>query len=83
MLRRYMAVTALFIGLGSVGAVQAQSDVTTSVLHDFKIVTVADGLQVPWSMAWLRRVSICNSSASVGSRLILSCNPITSTRNME
>ena len=53
MLRRYMAVTALFIGLGSVGAVQAQSDVTTSVLHDFKIVTVADGLQVPWSMAWL------------------------------
>jgi glucose/arabinose dehydrogenase len=48
-----MAVTALFIGLGSVGAVQAQSDVTTSVLHDFKIVTVADGLQVPWSMAWL------------------------------
>ena len=53
MLRRYMAVTALFIGLGRVGAVQAQSDVTTSVLHDFKIVTVADGLQVPWSMAWL------------------------------
>lgn len=53
MLRRYMAVTALFIGLGSVGAVQAQSDVTTSVLHDFKIVTVADGLQIPWSMAWL------------------------------
>lgn len=53
MLRRYMAATALFIGLGSVGAVQAQSDVTTSVLHDFKIVTVADGLQIPWSMAWL------------------------------
>lgn len=53
MLRRYMAVTALFMGLGSVAAVQAQSDVTTSVLHDFKIVTVADGLQVPWSMAWL------------------------------
>lgn len=53
MLRPFLLVAALSIGLGSVGTVQAQSDVQRSALHDFRVVTVADGLEVPWSMAWL------------------------------
>jgi glucose/arabinose dehydrogenase len=53
MFKPLLAATALWVGISAAGAVQAQSDVTTSVLHDFKIVTVADGLQIPWSMAWL------------------------------
>ena len=53
MFKPLLAATALWVGMGAAGVVQAQSDVTQSVLHDFKIVTVADGLQIPWSMAWL------------------------------
>ena len=53
MFKPLLAATALWVGMGAAGVVQAQSDVTQSVLHDFKIVTVADGLQSPWSMAWL------------------------------
>ena len=53
MFKPLLAATALWVGVGAAGVVQAQSDVTQSVLHDFKIVTVADGLQIPWSMAWL------------------------------
>ena len=53
MFKPLMAATALWAGISAAGAVQAQSDVTQSVLHDFKVVTVADGLQIPWSMAWL------------------------------
>ena len=53
MFKPLLAATALWVGMVAAGVVQAQSDVTQSVLHDFKIVTVADGLQIPWSMAWL------------------------------
>ena len=28
-------------------------DVHGSIYHDYRIVTVADGLEHPWSMAWL------------------------------
>lgn len=53
MLRPFLVAAALAVGLASVGGVQAQSDVQRSALHDFRVVTVADGLEVPWSMAWL------------------------------
>lgn len=53
MLRPFLLAAALSVGLGSVGVAQAQSDVQRSALQDFKIVTVADGLEIPWSMAWL------------------------------
>lgn len=53
MLRPFLVAAAFAVGLANVGGVQAQSDVQRSALHDFKIVTVADGLEVPWSMAWL------------------------------
>jgi glucose/arabinose dehydrogenase len=53
MLRPYLLATALSVSLTCVGAVQAQSEVQRSALHDYQVVTVADGLEVPWSMAWL------------------------------
>ena len=31
----------------------AQSDSYRSAAHDFEITTVAEGLEVPWSMTWL------------------------------
>ncbi|MDH5589194.1 MAG: PQQ-dependent sugar dehydrogenase, partial [Gemmatimonadota bacterium] len=31
----------------------AQDRVHRSAQHDFHVVTVAEGLEVPWSMAWL------------------------------
>ncbi|MGJ8689862.1 MAG: PQQ-dependent sugar dehydrogenase [Gammaproteobacteria bacterium] len=48
-----LTAAALSLAVASVLPVQAQPEVQKSVLHDFRIVTVADGLQVPWSMAWL------------------------------
>ena len=53
MLRPFLLAAALSVGLCSVGIVQAQSDVQHSALQDFRVVTVADGLEIPWSMAWL------------------------------
>lgn len=52
MIRPLLLAAALSVGLGSVGIAQAQ-DIQRSALHDFRVVTVADGLEVPWSMAWL------------------------------
>ena len=31
----------------------AAQDVLRSAYHDYRVVTVADGLDVPWSVAWL------------------------------
>lgn len=52
MLRPFLIATALTVGLSS-AETQAQSDIQHSALQDFRVVTVADGLEVPWSMAWL------------------------------
>ncbi|MXW10703.1 MAG: PQQ-dependent sugar dehydrogenase [Gammaproteobacteria bacterium] len=35
------------------GAAEAADGVHSSARHDFRVVTVADGLDHPWSMAWL------------------------------
>ena len=53
MLRPFLVAAALTIGLGSASALQAQSDIHRTALQDFRVVTVVDGLEVPWSMAWL------------------------------
>ena len=37
----------------SVSANVGAQDVHRSLYHDYRVVTVADGLEVPWSMAWL------------------------------
>jgi len=51
---RPLMLGALALSLSlSTGILQAQDDVQQSALHDFRVVTVADGLEVPWSMAWL------------------------------
>ncbi len=47
-----LGAMALSLSLGT-GILQAQDDVQKSALHDFRVVTVAEGLEVPWSMAWL------------------------------
>ena len=54
MLRSLLLVaTAVGLSLGAAGPLQAQGDIHKSALHDFRVVTVAEGLEVPWSMAWL------------------------------
>jgi len=53
MLRPFLLAAALTASLGSAGALQAQSDIHRTALQDFRVVTVVDGLEVPWSMAWL------------------------------
>lgn len=53
MLRPFLVAAALTVGLASVAGVQAQSDLQRTALQDFRVVTVVDGLEVPWSMAWL------------------------------
>ncbi len=48
-----LVAAAISLGFASSEPAQAQGDVQRSALHDFRVVTVADGLEVPWSMAWL------------------------------
>ena len=65
--------TALMTGIlaGFLGSAQAQNleqfaGVQPSVLHDFRVVTVADGLEVPWSMAWLPNGDMLVTEAKAG-----------------
>lgn len=48
-----LTAAAISLAVVSVLPVQAQSEVQRSALQDFRVVTVAEGLEVPWSMAWL------------------------------
>lgn len=54
-LRAALACAAAIGGLVVSGAAPAaaQSDVHRTALHDFRVVTVAEGLVVPWGMAFL------------------------------
>ena len=54
MLRRAFTVAAagLLTALAGDAPRQAQ-DVQRTALHDYRVVTVADGFEVPWSMTWL------------------------------
>ena len=65
--------TALMTGIlaGFLGSAQAQNleqfqGVQPSVLHDFRVVTVAEGLEVPWSMAWLPNGDMLVTEAKAG-----------------
>lgn len=46
-----LAATGLLVTAATVTS--AQSDVYNAANHDYRVVTVAEGLQHPWSMAWL------------------------------
>ena len=48
-----LTVAAIGFAVSTALPVYGQSDVQKSALHDFRVVTVAEGLEVPWSMAWL------------------------------
>ena len=47
-----LALATAIAGLSPLSAL-AQSDTYSSAAHDFEITTVAEGLEVPWSMTWL------------------------------
>ena len=58
--RRFSVLCAVTAGVATAmvamlmpGSAAAQSDVHKSALHSFRVVTVAEGLVNPWSMAWL------------------------------
>ena len=53
MARFPVALSAVALVLSIVTPVLGQSPVYRSALHDFQVVTVADGLVTPWSMAFL------------------------------
>ena len=46
-------VTALLIFLASGGAAAGESTAIRSEKHNFNVVTLVEGLQNPWSIAWL------------------------------
>ena len=47
------AMLGLALALAAPGAGFAQAPILHSALHDYRVVTVADGLLVPWAMAFL------------------------------
>ena len=49
---RFLALPTLVLLLAGASGLSAQS-VMRSALHDYRLVTVAEGLIQPWSMAWL------------------------------
>ena len=48
-----IAVACAAVGWVLAGNQTAAQEVLRSAYHDFRAVTVADGLDVPWSVAWL------------------------------
>ena len=46
-----LAGTSLLVTAAA--AASAQSDIYYAAHHDYRVVTVAEGLLQPWSMAWL------------------------------
>ena len=49
---RTVVACAVLVGIFSESPAVGQ-EVLRSALHDVRVVTVADGLEVPWSLAWL------------------------------
>jgi len=53
MTRRLLLLSLLGLTLASAAPAPVQAQVHRSAQHDFTLVTVAEGLVIPWSMAWL------------------------------
>lgn len=53
MVRKSLLVIAAGLILAAGAAVRGQADVYRSALYDFRAVPVVEGLEIPWSMAWL------------------------------
>lgn len=53
MMWRSLVIAAAGLFLSVATSVSAQSKVFGSAVHDYRVVTVAEGLEIPWSMTWL------------------------------
>lgn len=53
MIRRSLVVTAAGLFLSVAPSAWAQSDLFGSALHEYRVVTVADGFETPWCIAFL------------------------------
>ena len=53
MTRKSLALTAAGLFLSVATSVWGQSDVLGSAHHDYRVVTVVEGLEIPWCMTWL------------------------------
>jgi aldose sugar dehydrogenase len=49
----WLSAAGVLLGLAAPAAVLAQSGAHSSQAHDFRVTTVVEGLENPWSMAWL------------------------------
>ena len=52
-MRRMRLVASGMVGFALVASVAMAQDEFRSAEHDFRVVTVAEGFETPWSMAWL------------------------------
>lgn len=48
-----LAIGAAMFAAAQLAAQQAPNTIQRTALHDYRVVTVAEGLENPWSMAWL------------------------------
>ena len=53
MIRTSFRFTTLLLLMSVVGTVSGQPQIYRSALHDYRVVTIAGGLEHPWSMAFL------------------------------
>ena len=53
MIRYLLKLAGISLLVTTASTASAQSDVRSSANHDYRVVTVVDGLVHPWSMAWL------------------------------
>ncbi len=53
MIRRSLALTVAGLFLSVAPSAWAQSHTFGSALHEYRVVTVVDGFEIPWAMTWL------------------------------
>jgi glucose/arabinose dehydrogenase len=53
MIRRSLTFVAIGLAVVAAGPVWSQSQDVRSALHDYRVVTVADGFEIPWAIAFL------------------------------
>ena len=78
-----LAGLILAIGLAGPRLAMAQSDVVRTQQEDYRVVSVVEGLEVPWSMAWLPNGDMLVTERPGRLRIVrdgeLDPNPITGT----